>query len=205
MRFLDLKEALKNYTVFTPSDIKKLGGSFFGTRLNEWQKKGYIKKVLRGYYIFSDLSLNEKVYFLVANKIYNPSYVSLESALSYYGVIPEAVYSVTSVTTKKTSQFLTSICSFYYRKINPKLFFGYNLLGEGSSVFKMASLEKAICDYFYFNSDLNSKSKIEDKRFNLDVLKEKLNRHILLKYLSLYNKNTQKRVSGLISFIYNDD
>src|SRR5579864_6761878 len=102
MRYLDLKNQLNDFIVFSLKDIRKLDSSFYNRRLSEWRRKGYIKMVRRGYYIFSDLKLSEDVLFLIANRIYSPSYVSLESALSYYGLIPEGVLSITSVSTRKT-------------------------------------------------------------------------------------------------------
>lgn len=89
MQYIELKEALKGFTVFSLMDIKKVDSSFFRARLNEWQDKGYIKKVIKGYYIFSDIELSENVLFDIANRIYSPSYVSFEMALSYYHLIPE--------------------------------------------------------------------------------------------------------------------
>ncbi len=91
MQFIEFKEKLKNYIVFSLQDIKKIDKNFYRSRLNEWQDKGYIKKIRRSYYIFDDLNLNEAILFLIANKIYSPSYISFEMALSYYGLIPEAV------------------------------------------------------------------------------------------------------------------
>jgi len=72
MQYIELKEALKDFTIFSLNDIKKIDSRFFRSRLNEWQDKGYIKKIIKGYYIFSDLKLNEDVLFEIANRIYNP-------------------------------------------------------------------------------------------------------------------------------------
>jgi len=88
MKFLELKNELKDFPIFSLNEIKNIDPNFYRRRLNEWQDKGYIKKVIRGYYIFSDLQLSEEILFKIANRIYSPSYVSLESALSYYHLIP---------------------------------------------------------------------------------------------------------------------
>lgn len=103
MKYLEFKEALKPFTLFSIREIKKVDNHFHRRRLNDWQEKGYIKKVIRGYYIFSDLELNENVLFEIANKILNPSYVSLEMALSYYRLIPESVYVITSVSSRTSA------------------------------------------------------------------------------------------------------
>ena len=121
MRFMDFKEKLKPFSVFSLSEIRKVDSNFQRRRLNEWQEKGYIKKVIRGHYIFSDLELEESVLFEIANRIYKPSYISFEIALSYYSFIPESVYIITSASTRKTYRFSTSIGTFTYRMIKPCL------------------------------------------------------------------------------------
>lgn len=71
MKYLEFREALKSFTLFSNREIKKVDDNFHRRRLNEWQEKGYIKKIIRGYYIFSDLEMNENVLFEIANKIHN--------------------------------------------------------------------------------------------------------------------------------------
>ena len=73
--------------------------------LVNWQRKGYVQKLRNGWYRFSDETVNEQLLYLIANKIYNPSYVSFESAFSFYGIIPEGVFSILSATSQKNSQF----------------------------------------------------------------------------------------------------
>lgn len=77
MKFLEFRNALKTFTLFSLNEIKKIDNNFHRRRLNEWQEKGYIKKIIRGYYIFSDFELNENVLFEIANKIHSPELFSL--------------------------------------------------------------------------------------------------------------------------------
>ncbi|MBU1781930.1 hypothetical protein KKD87_00975, partial [bacterium] len=149
MQYIELKKALKDFTIFSLNDIKGVESKFFRVRLNEWQDKGYIKKVIKGYYTFSDLELNETALFEMANRIYSPSYISMEMALSYYHLIPESVYGITSASTRRTYKFKTPIAEFSYRTINPQLFFGYDMVKYNNKYFKIAGIEKAILDYFY--------------------------------------------------------
>ena len=72
MQYLELKQQLKDFLVFSLDDIKKVDQAFYRRRLNEWQDKGYIKKVIKEYYIFSDLEINESVLFVIANRIFDP-------------------------------------------------------------------------------------------------------------------------------------
>ena len=154
MQFLELKQKLNNFIVFNLNDIRKIDDNFDRRRLNEWINKKYIKKLRRSYYIFSDLEINESVLFSIANKIYSPSYVSLETALSYYNLIPECVYTITSVSTRKTKNIKNNLGNFSYRKIKPSLMFGYEIIKKNNCNFKIAELEKSILDYFYLNTQI---------------------------------------------------
>ena len=71
----------------------------------------------------TDIDINEDILFLIANKSYYPSYISLETAFSYYNIIPEIVYNITSITSKKTIEFNFQNSTFTYNKINSHLFF----------------------------------------------------------------------------------
>lgn len=202
MSYLKIKENLKNFIIFSASDISKVDVDFHKQRLSEWQKKGCIKKVIKGYYIFSDLAMNESVLFIIANKIFDPSYISLEMALAYYGLIPESVYGVTSVTSRKTYIFNSSLAQFSYRKIKPKLMFGYQLIKYENHNFKMAEIEKAILDYFYINSKLKNEGEFEELRINRDMFLEKVDLGKLKQYLIQFNnKAMEKRVNQFIKYI----
>ncbi|MBS8122307.1 type IV toxin-antitoxin system AbiEi family antitoxin domain-containing protein [Candidatus Vampirococcus lugosii] len=110
--------------------------------------------------------------YFASNKIYQPSYISLESAFSYYGIIPEQVFTINGVSTKKTNYFKTDFGVFNYKKINPKLFFGYNIISLKENKVLIASLEKAILDYFYLYDNIKSTVDFEYLRWNKDILKK---------------------------------
>lgn len=166
MRFYDLKFHLRDYVVFSINDIRKFEPKFHHPRLNEWQKKGYIQKIRRGYYCFTDLRQDEETLFLIANRLYAPSYVSFESALAYHGLIPEGVYSITSATTKKTVSFKSSLTFFTYRKIKPALNFGYVLAEINGRWYKLAEMEKAFLDYLYLHPRIAQAAEFHEWRFN---------------------------------------
>ena len=202
MQYLEIKDNLRDFMVFSANDIFKVFLDFHKQRLSEWQKKGYIKKVTKGYYIFSDLEINESVLFIIANKIFEPSYISLEMALSHYGLIPESVYGITSVSSRRTYAFNTKLAKFSYRKTKPELMFGYQLMPYKNHIFKMAEIEKAILDYFYFNSRFRTEGEFEELRFNSEIFKEKVNIEKIKKYLALFdNKSLEKRVNRFIKHI----
>ncbi len=202
MQYLEIKENLKRFIVISRRDILKVDPDFHDQRLSEWQKKGYIKKIVKGYYIFSDLEVNESVLFIIANKIFDPSYISLEMALSYYGLIPESVYGVTSVTSRKTYAFNSCLAKFSYRKIKVELMFGYQLVNYKNYSFKMAEIEKAILDYFYINPKLKSEGDFYELRINKEIFKEKIDTARLNRYLAQFvNKALAKRINRFIKYI----
>ena len=199
MKFLELKNELNDFLIFSLNEIRVIDPNFHRRRLNEWQDKGYIKKVIRGYYIFSDLQLSEEILFKIANRIYLPSYVSLESALSYYHLIPESVYGITSISTRRTYHFKTSIGEFIYRSVKPQLFFGYYLMGYKDQHLKMASTEKALLDYFYLHPDIETKQDFDSLRINREVFFEQMDRGKLMNFLEKFN---QKKLTGRINHFW---
>jgi predicted transcriptional regulator of viral defense system len=174
MHFRELREQLKDFLVFSTGDIKKIDSNFHSQQLSGWQKKGFLTKIINGHYIFSDTPLDENALFLIANTLYEPSYVSLEMALSYYGLIPESVYGVTSVSSRTTRKFVTDIATFSYRKMKPELFFGFTLIPLQNRMFKIAEPEKAILDFLFFRPDVSSPGAVLELRVNRDIFLERV-------------------------------
>ena len=205
MNILAFKEKFKDFVAFNLSDIRKIEATFDLRRLNEWQAKGYIKMLRRGHYVFSGLEINDSVLFLLANKIYAPSYVSLEMALAYYNLIPEAVYGITSVASRKTNYFKTDFGEFLYRHIKPQLMFGYKLIGYQGKIFKLAEPEKAVLDFFYFNTHIEAEEDFEGLRFNSEEFVENSDKDKIKNYLSAFeNKKLAQRVNTFLRYIHYD-
>lgn len=174
-------------------------------RLSEWQGKGYIKMIRRGHYAFSDLEINESVLFLMANKIYSPSYISMEMALAHYHLIPESVYGITSVSSRKTNHFVTSFGEFFYHHIKPQLLFGYRLLDYRGHNYKIAEPEKAILDYLYLNAQMNTEDDFAGMRINGEEFCEQTNIDKLERYLAAFeNKRLEKRIHLFLKHINHD-
>ncbi|MDD4295290.1 MAG: hypothetical protein PHP69_07275 [Candidatus Omnitrophica bacterium] len=190
MKYLELRNLLKDFTVFSLRDISMVDKTFHRRRLNEWQDKGYIKMLVKGYYIFSDLEINENVLFEISNRIYNPSYISFETALSFHGLIPESVYGITSATSRRTYKFQTKIGKFSYRTLSPKFFFGYDIVKYNDKSFKIATLEKVLLDYFYINPQIKARDHFLSLRINKDVLAKRLCMDRLNEFSERFNKKS---------------
>jgi len=164
MTYLELRRSMKDFTVFSLREILRTDPAFHRRRLNDWQAKGYIRKVIKGFYIFADRAPDEWALFEIANRIYKPSYVSLETALAHYQIIPESVYGVTSVSTRRSYRFASAVADFRYRTVKPQLFFGYDLAAGIGKRVKIARPEKAILDFLYLNPRLRSESDFDSLR-----------------------------------------
>jgi len=178
----------KKLYIFSANDIRSLFGVSAvaaSALLHRYKKQGFILQLKRGSYVFPD-ALPPDVY--VANKLYSPSYISLEFALSYYGVIPETVYEITSVTTKATRRFETLGKAFTYRTIKKSAFTGYEIQKQQDLTFNIANVEKAFVDANYLRL-MNGQKPIS--RFN----KEKINPTKAVKYASLFGN---KKLKGII-------
>lgn len=134
-------------------------------QIERWQDRGLVMKLKRGVFLLNDHDrrVNPSRHF-IANQLYIPSYVSLEYALNFYGLIPEQVMDVTSVTTKKTAAFKNALGLFLYRHVKQQAFTGFKMIKEDSknAVF-IAEPEKAIVDFFYLN--LNKTPSLDTNLF----------------------------------------
>jgi predicted transcriptional regulator of viral defense system len=170
--------------------------------LYDWESRGLVTKIRNDHYTFSDFDPVEQDFYLVANKIYSPSYISLESALNYYGVIPELVMHTTSITTNKTNSFETKFGTYDYSTVNENLFFGYKVVEHSPHEVLIASLEKTILDYLYLNSSVDTIDSFEGLRWNKEIIKETLDFDLFEKYLIIFdNKAMQKRCSVLMDYL----
>lgn len=170
--YQQFKNKFNKYSVLPIEEIYKIFPAFDRRRLVEWQKKGYIENIKRGFYRFSDQPKSSDLCFFTANKIYAPSYISLESALAAYQIIPEAVFSFTSVSTLNTTDLNTNLGNFIYKHIKKELFFGYHLIRKNNITIAIANIEKAAMDFLYLNSNIKSIDDFEALRWNKSTLKQ---------------------------------
>lgn len=208
MTYLDFYRHFKDFVVFSTNDIDMIYPNFRRSNLSDWQQKGLIEKITSKYYRFTDQPYTTETAYLVANKIYTPSYISLESALAYYQLIPEAVPGVTNITTAKTHKITDDLNSFYYRSVKPDLFFGYQLIscehtpGAAQHSFKIATIEKALLDFLYIHSDYKDETDFESLRISTLDLRQQWNQTYFLELLVRFsNQRLSKRVHKFVEYI----
>ena len=165
-------------------------------KINSMLKKGEIIRVKKGLYVPGDKYLRGVVHReTLSNLIYGPSYISLEYALSFYGMIPERVETVTAVTNKKNKSFDTPLGKFTYRYIHPDLYpVGINnvSLDEKHNIL-IAGREKALADTLYFYDDLGSVDELraylhDSLRIEFDDIKN-LDTSVINRLADVYGGN----------------
>ncbi|MDO8444107.1 MAG: hypothetical protein Q7S80_01205 [bacterium] len=173
MNYNTFYQKLKGYPLFSTDDLKMILGTEFTSstiiNLQNWQKKNQVIQLRRGLYFLPSFDKAKIKPDMLAARLYEPSYVSLEYALSYYGIIPEAVFTITSVSTRKTAHFLVEgIGNYSYQKIKKEAFGGYGTYLENGVSYNLAEPEKALLDFFYLNRHLmdGSRANFDSYRFN---------------------------------------
>ena len=172
---------------------------FDRNNLTRWTKKGYIIRLRQGYFSFPEYKNKNDYAFYFANRIYRPSYISLHTALAFYGMIPEAVTQITSITSLKTISFTNDFGEYSYNNVKENLMFGYELKPMADKrTMQFAKPEKALLDLLYLYPFYNNEQEIEALRLDEDYLHNDLNKEQLTEYLSTFkSKALDKRVKIL--------
>ena len=204
MRFRDFQIYVKDLPAFNLNDVRKFEPDFHRQQLNDWLDRGYIQSLAGGFYRLADTQVDESYLFMLANRIYEPSYISRESALAYYLVIPETVLGVTSVSSRKTKQFDSKWGRFTYRSIKPVLMFGYRVVEHDKMIkYKIARLEKAVLDYLYWNKRIDSIVDFAGLRWDSQELSGLEDNPLFKKYLKVFdNKSLERRVDLLMEYVH---
>lgn len=195
LKRIETEEKLKSLglLVFTPQEFKDIFGVTQGAASvfisHNVGAGGIFVKLKNGLYMVKDAYVSP---FFIANKIYEPSYISLSSALSHYGVIPEVVYAITSITTKAPREFTTPKGVFIYQCIKKTAFTGYGLKLIDQHNVLIAEPEKALADYLYF---------VDLKRISLNSRLElkSIKKSSLLEFAKLFKRLSMLK---LVDYIY---
>ena len=172
----------KGVRLFSPSDFQRV----FGVSLRAAQecikdhRQDLFLKIRNGLYTLRAAPAQEET---IANRLYAPSYISFEYALSRYSIIPESVYTITSATTRTTREFTVNDKSFTYSHIKKQAYRGYRTEKIGGVTVLMVVPEKALVDYLYF---VDLKHKALNERLNVRNLKK----NTVLEYAKLFGRKS---------------
>ncbi len=176
-------------------------------KITQLLRKGIIIRIKKGLYVFGE-AYRRRPYSkeLLANLIYGPSYISLEYALQYYGLIPERVEAITSVTSGRSRKYSTPAGLFTYRRISVyALSTGFDRVeNKDGTAFLIATPEKALADKIISDrgATLSTQKKLlgyleNDLRIDMENLLS-MNPDALNYFAKRYSSEKLKRVSSFI-------
>jgi predicted transcriptional regulator of viral defense system len=202
MEFNSLLKLIGNEPIFESSILLagNVNPKLVRIQLSRWVKAGKIYQLRRGLYSIAPPYQRRQPHpFLVANHLQKASYVSLQSALSFYGLIPEVVNITTSVSTGRPERLDTPLGTFEFRHIKTELLFGYrmNELGEQSAL--IATPEKALLDLIYLQPGGDSPAYLKELRLQNT---EKLDKDLLRKQSEKFNTpKLQNAIKGILQLM----
>lgn len=173
-----LKKRLRLFTVAEFNRLFPVSRGRVKYFLEEQVRYGLLARLKKGLYMLKTDPVGETE---IANRLYQPSYISFEYVLAEYNILPEMPYSITSATTKPTRVFTFDHKTFNYQSIKKIAFTGYSPIKKDGQIVLTAGPEKALADYLYF---VVLGKKPMNERLNL----LKVNRGKLLTYCRLFER-----------------
>ncbi len=168
MTFSDLQRLLGDQAVFRTGTLLAGASSPAHVRrqLSRWVKSGKVHALRRGIYVLAEPYAKRQTHpFLLANEVRRASYVSMQSALAWYGCIPEFAQATTSVTTERPEQLETPKARFIFRHIKRDLFWGMSSLEVSPAQFALvATPEKALIDWLYLTPESDTPAYLDQLR-----------------------------------------
>jgi predicted transcriptional regulator of viral defense system len=173
-------ENLSYFDKCTLQQFMELGDNSLYANIKRWIKQGLILKLKNGLYVTNGYYVsreNKESYVeFIANKLREPSYLSLEYVLHTYGILAEAVYALTSVTLKSKCSYKNKLGRFSYRNLKPELFFGFDLCEKDGFQINLATKAKALFDYLYYKFkpvSVITRQAVAALRLNLEEFSKK--------------------------------
>ncbi len=170
MRFEELVQAVGAFVCFDLNTVRTLfpeDADSAPVQLYRWRRAGKVVELRRGLYALAEPYRKVPLHGpAVAGHIYHPSYLSLEWALSFHGLVPEKAGVFTSVTTRERRTFSNSLGQFTYRTVRPELFFGHAMHRVMGAEVRMATPGKALVDYWYLSTGEWTVTRMESMRFD---------------------------------------
>lgn len=172
-------------------------------------QKNQIIRIRKGLYIYGELWRKREVSIeSLACLVYGPSIISLDFALSYYGLIPERVHSITSISIGRSREFTTPVGRFSYKQQNALRFsFAYSIQRNNTGNYLLAEPIKALADKVWADKRFRPTSPFsygeylfEDLRIDEALLKQYINTGFLEKLVSVYSS---RKILWLEVFLLN--
>ncbi len=199
MRYEELRKKVKGVPLISSQYLKLVAdeSQSFKNQVSRWVKTGKLLRLRQGLYILNeeDRKINPSRLY-ISKELYSPSYVSMEYALAFYGLIPERVADITCISSKKTAVFQNFLGRFVYQHVPERCFTGFREMKDDSGLaYYLAVAEKAVVDFLYLNLHLfKDEFKLRaSESFRLQNL-ETLDQRNLLRYAELFESHKLRRV-----------
>jgi predicted transcriptional regulator of viral defense system len=201
VNFHQFKAKFFNYVCFSVHQAKAVFPEMDKNNLTRWTQSNYLVQLRNEWYAFPEYKEKKDYVWYIANKIYQPSYISLHTALAFYGIIPEEVVHIISVSSRKTMKFENDFGLFVYKKLKPELFFGYDLKPVTDKIsVRFARPEKAILDVLYLNPYYKTSIDMENLRLDPDFMIDDFDKTLFENYMNAFdNKMLIKRAQLLLN------
>jgi predicted transcriptional regulator of viral defense system len=204
MNFIEFRNRFLSLACFNTNQVYASYPGFNRNNLVNWVKQGYLIRLRQGYYAFPEYRESTEFALYFANLIYKPSYISLHTALSFYGIIPETVPGITSVTTLKTITFSNDFGEYSYKTIKSDMLFGYDLREmEGGRRIMFATPEKALIDLLYLYSFYNKERDLEELRLDESYMEDDLHRERLVEFSDRIGSKALSNRVDMLRKVYN--
>jgi predicted transcriptional regulator of viral defense system len=204
MNFIEFRNKFQSLACFTTNQVYASYPEFNRNNLGRWVRQGYLVRLRQGYYALPEFRKSTEFVLWLANIIYKPSYISLHTALSFYGIIPEAVPQITSVTTLKTIKFSNDFGEYSYKNIKPDMMFGYDLREmEGGRRIMFATPEKALIDLLYLYPFYNTERDLEELRLDESYMEDDLNAERLTEFSDRIGSKTLSNRIEILKKVHN--
>ena len=195
MKYLDLKKELENYNlgIFSLNELVKITKQkkeVIKSSISRFIKQNKILKIKKGFY-----SINNIENKFILNKVFNNTYIGINSALEFYEVTNQRFNNLDLISKNNLNNQVINNFKINFHKVNEKLFFGYERKKMNNQEFFVSNIEKTIIDCVYFSS----KVYLSETNNLIKKMKTKINLELLQIYLNKINSSSlNKRVGYLL-------
>ena len=203
MSYLNFKNHFFDLKYVNIHQVYAWQAGFDKSNLTRWCKRGLLHKLRNGYYCFPEYLSKPDFGYFISNRIYRPSYVSLHTALAFYGMIPEAVVTISAVSALKKAKFENALGTFLYQQIAPNLMFGYDLKPVWDChALWFAQPEKALLDLLYLYPFYKTEQDMLELRLDEDFMQLDFNIERFKEYAQKFqSKALEKRANTLLKYV----
>ena len=203
MNWIEFKGRMFDFGCFSVNQVRAWQPGFDRNNLTRWLGCGYLIRLRRGLYAFPEYRDKPDMALYFAGRMYNPSYISLHTALSSYGLIPEGVVQITSVTSLKTARFSNEFGEYAFHSVRDDLMFGYEprSMADGRTV-AFGTREKALLDLLYLNPFFTTEHDMVNLRLDNATLHAEVDGETLEAFAARFRSRALERRVRLMRNAY---